>query len=83
VCEGCGDCGVKSNCVAIVPRPTALGRKRAVDVALCNADLLCNKVFFLFSTGPLTGTKVHILTPVEVALCNADLLCNKPLAAIN
>ncbi|MEM8595959.1 MAG: indolepyruvate ferredoxin oxidoreductase family protein, partial [Pseudomonadota bacterium] len=28
VCEGCGDCGVQSNCVAILPLETPLGRKR-------------------------------------------------------
>ena len=43
VCEGCGDCGVQSNCVAIVPKDTALGRKRAVDPAACNSDLRCAK----------------------------------------
>eukprot|EP00802_Teleaulax_amphioxeia_P021277 Tamp_21622.p1 GENE.Tamp_21622~~Tamp_21622.p1 ORF type:complete len:340 (+),score=31.55 Tamp_21622:67-1020(+) len=45
VCEGCGDCGVQSNCVAIVPKETELGRKRAVDTAVCNSDLSCNKGF--------------------------------------
>jgi indolepyruvate ferredoxin oxidoreductase len=41
VCEGCGDCGVVSNCVAIVPLETPLGRKRAVDQSACNKDFSC------------------------------------------
>jgi len=41
VCEGCGDCGVQSNCVAIVPVETELGRKRAVDQSACNKDFSC------------------------------------------
>ncbi|WP_424967574.1 indolepyruvate ferredoxin oxidoreductase family protein [Dinoroseobacter sp. S375] len=45
VCEGCGDCGVQSNCVAIVPEETELGRKRAVDQSACNKDFSCLKGF--------------------------------------
>ena len=41
VCEGCGDCGQKSNCVAIVPEETALGTKRAIDQSTCNKDFSC------------------------------------------
>ncbi len=45
VCEGCGDCGVQSNCVALVPVETPLGRKRAVDQSSCNLDRSCIKGF--------------------------------------
>ncbi len=45
VCEGCGDCGIASNCVAIVPRETPLGRKRAIDQSACNKDYSCVKGF--------------------------------------
>jgi indolepyruvate ferredoxin oxidoreductase len=45
VCEGCGDCGVASNCTSLQPLPTPLGLKRTVDQSSCNADLSCLKGF--------------------------------------
>jgi indolepyruvate ferredoxin oxidoreductase len=72
VCEGCGDCGVQSNCVSIVPKDTELGRKRAIDQSSCNKDFSCLKGFCP-SFVTLEGAKVKKEATTELTLPDLPL----------
>ena len=72
VCEGCGDCGVQSNCVSILPLETPLGRKRQIDQSSCNKDYSCVSgfcpSFATVSGGQLRKLKAHSLEVPKLPL---------------
>jgi indolepyruvate ferredoxin oxidoreductase len=71
VCEGCGDCGKKSNCLSIVPVETEFGRKRGIDQSSCNKDFSCVKGFcpsFVTVEGGSLKKKKAIVQEVFAAL---------------
>ncbi len=77
VCEGCGDCTVKSSCVAVEPLQTPFGTKRQINQTACNKDLSCSDGFcpaFVEVEGEPVKTRA-----TNGALSLADVIATLPL----
>jgi indolepyruvate ferredoxin oxidoreductase len=77
VCEGCGDCGVQSNCVAVQSVETPLGRKRKIDQSACNKDFSCVEGFCP-SFVSVSGGKLRKPAPVNKAMPSLDIELVEP-----
>ena len=81
VCEGCGDCSVQSNCIAIEPLDTEFGRKRKINQSACNKDFSCVKGFcpsFMEIDGPV----LHKPAPDRLAHIEAERFAVLPAPAV-
>ena len=77
VCEGCGDCSVQSNCIAVEPLETRFGRKRRINQNSCNKDFSCIKGFCP-SFVDITGARLRKPDAARLQALEAELLASLP-----
>ena len=70
ICEGCGDCGHKSNCLSVQPTDTFFGRKTQIDQTSCNLDYSCldgdcPSFMTVSRPGPLRSAVREMLAPLR------------------
>ena len=70
ICEGCGDCGRKSNCLSVQPTDTFFGRKIQIDQTSCNLDYSCldgdcPSFMTVSEPGPLRSAVREMLAPLR------------------
>jgi indolepyruvate ferredoxin oxidoreductase len=77
VCEGCGDCSVQSNCIAVEPLETNFGRKRRINQNSCNKDFSCVQGFCP-SFIDITGARLRKPDAARLQALEAELLAGLP-----
>ena len=82
VCEGCGDCSFKSNCLSVTPVETEYGRKRKIDQFSCNKDYSCLKGFCP-SFVTVYGGELKKPDPKQLTLEDFDFVPEPTLPILN
>ncbi len=82
VCEGCGDCGLVSNCLSIVPEETELGRKRKIEQSSCNKDMSCVKGFCPSFVSVVGGDMIHPDRKATIAMSSNSTLPDPVLPSV-